>query len=128
MAQLVGEAAVDLLLQEQARRQAVVDRLVGNSTWDRVAGTQLLPIALGSLSAVAVSLWPGDSRWLQYAASLGLVGVFGLTIQLVQVTRQLQAVTSVLKETGALTAFIERSTPRLVGQAGSNPQPDSAPA
>jgi hypothetical protein len=114
MAQPLSEAAVDALLREQARRQAMVDRLVGTSAWSRFAAMQLPAIAMAAVFAIVLSLLGRPPGWLEGAAILGLTGVVWLSIELVQVTLRLQAVTSILKETGALTDFVERSVPRLV--------------
>ena len=106
--ELTAHARGEILLHERATRQALVDRLAADSPWNRIVSGALVSI-VGSLLYlwIASVLAHDGSRWLASLAAGAVTGLIWNIVWLVQVTRQLQAVTAILQRSGALSEFVE---------------------
>jgi hypothetical protein len=105
--ELTTEAHAAVLLHERAKRQALVDRLAGDSGWTRFVSTLFAPIAAGAVFVLMSSSWVReDSRLVDAVLVSALTGVFWLSIGLVQVTKRLQSLTTILQMDGVLERFV----------------------
>lgn len=96
-----------ILLHERAVRQALVDRLVSRSEWSRLIDILFLPAVAGALYLLIPSAWLHEQGRLgDGLLAGGLAVVCWLVMWLVQTTRRLQAVTTVLQKSGALSQFV----------------------
>ena len=108
--ELTTEARAAVLLHERAKRQALVDRLAGDSAWTRFVSMLVAPIAGGAVFVLISSSWVREDFRLTAAVLVSAVtAVFWLSIGLVQVTRRLQALTTIMRMDGVLERFVSGS-------------------
>lgn len=108
--ELTIEGRAEALLHERAARQALVDRLVGDSIWSRFVTGLVAPIAFIALFLLISRLWVQEgSRFAESIMAGALTGVLWLAIGLAQLTRRLQALTAILRKSGALAEFVDKA-------------------
>jgi hypothetical protein len=108
------EASALALLHERATRQAIVDRLHGESIWSRFVMTLFAPVAASALFVLISTLWVHEgSRFVDAMLAVALTGVLVLAVGLAQLTRRLHALTVLLERSGTLSDFVAQADAKV---------------
>jgi hypothetical protein len=102
------ETQAQFLLHEAAQRRKLVDQLTRKSSWRPVSQVVSSLIIIGLVLLVS-AVWAADNEGVRGSLIFLMFGVIvWLSIGLVQVTRQLRALTTIIERAGVVDEFLDR--------------------